>query len=102
MSSEDNSGDKTVSRPARKTLSLKRTVESGTVRQNFSHGRTKAVVVEKKRRRAVGPGGQEPEAAAPAPAPAAPAAPAPAAKPRHPRRSPRPRPIRAPAWCCAR
>ncbi|MFA7638450.1 MAG: translation initiation factor IF-2 associated domain-containing protein, partial [Parvibaculum sp.] len=31
-----------------KTLSLKRTVESGHVRQNFSHGRSKSVVVEKK------------------------------------------------------
>jgi len=34
-----------------KTLSLKRTVESGHVRQNFSHGRTKTVVVEKKKSR---------------------------------------------------
>ncbi|MCB1472277.1 MAG: translation initiation factor IF-2 N-terminal domain-containing protein, partial [Rhodobiaceae bacterium] len=70
MSSDDNSGDKTISVTPRKTLSLRRTVESGTVRQNFSHGRTKAVVVEKKRRRPVGPGG-EPEAAKPATAPAA-------------------------------
>ncbi len=31
------------------TLSVKRTVEQGTVRQNFSHGRSKSVVVEKKR-----------------------------------------------------
>jgi translation initiation factor IF-2 len=31
------------------TLSVKRTVESGMVRQNFSHGRSKSVVVEKKR-----------------------------------------------------
>ena len=34
-------------RPA-KTLSLKKT-ETSTVKQSFSHGRTKAVVVEKKR-----------------------------------------------------
>ena len=34
-----------------KTLSLKRTVESGHVRQNFSHGRSKSVVVEKKKKR---------------------------------------------------
>ena len=33
-----------------KTLSLKRT-ETSTVRQSFSHGRSKAVVVEKKRAR---------------------------------------------------
>jgi len=37
-------------RPA-KTLSLKKT-ETSTVKQSFSHGRTKAVVVEKKRSRA--------------------------------------------------
>jgi translation initiation factor IF-2 len=48
-----------------KTLSLKKT-ETSTVKQSFSHGRTKAVVVEKKR-----------SAAAPAPV----AAPRPAAKP---------------------
>nr|TFG53745.1 MAG: translation initiation factor IF-2 [Hyphomicrobiales bacterium] len=52
MSERDDSG----STPARgtergKTLSLKRT-ETSTVRQSFSHGRTKAVVVEKKRTRA--------------------------------------------------
>jgi len=37
-------------RPAGKTLSLKKT-ETSTVKQSFSHGRTKAVVVEKKRAR---------------------------------------------------
>ena len=31
------------------TLNLKRSVEQGMVRQNFSHGRSKSVVVEKKR-----------------------------------------------------
>ncbi len=57
-------------RPA-KTLSLKKT-ETSTVKQSFSHGRTKAVVVEKKR-----------SAAPPAPAakPAAKAAEKPAEKP---------------------
>src|SRR6478735_5318999 len=54
-------------RPA-KTLSLKKT-ETSTVKQSFSHGRTKAVVVEKKRS-AVPPG-----------KPAAPAAEKPAEKP---------------------
>ncbi|MGB1464298.1 MAG: translation initiation factor IF-2 associated domain-containing protein, partial [Parvibaculales bacterium] len=34
-----------------KTLSLKRTVESGQVRQSFSHGRSKSVLVEKRRKR---------------------------------------------------
>ena len=37
-----------------KTLSLKRPVEAGVVRQSFSHGRTKTVVVEKVKRRAIG------------------------------------------------
>jgi translation initiation factor IF-2 len=50
----------------RKPLSLKRTVESGHVRQNFSHGRSKSVVVEKKKKRTIsGPGGTEGEEAAP-------------------------------------
>ncbi|MBI1260158.1 MAG: translation initiation factor IF-2 [Rhizobiales bacterium] len=67
-----------------KTLSLKRTVESGHVRQNFSHGRSKSVVVEKKKRRTIktGPDAQSaPEAveeAAPAVEAKAPAAKAPA------------------------
>lgn len=39
-----------------RTLSLRRTVEQGRVRQNFSHGRTKQVLVEKKRKRVVTPG----------------------------------------------
>jgi translation initiation factor IF-2 len=44
----------------RKPLSLKRTVESGHVRQNFSHGRSKSVVVEKKKKRTIsGAGGVE-------------------------------------------
>jgi translation initiation factor IF-2 len=42
-----------------KTLSLKKT-ETSTVKQSFSHGRTKAVVVEKKRTRAA-PGAKGPE-----------------------------------------
>ncbi len=37
----------------RKPLSLQRTVESGHVRQNFSHGRSKSVLVEKKRKRMI-------------------------------------------------
>ena len=37
--------DKTISLST-KTLSLKRPVEQGMVRQSFSHGRSKAVVVE--------------------------------------------------------
>jgi translation initiation factor IF-2 len=80
MSETNNSGDKTLSAsPAKPTLHLKRPVEQGTVRQSFSHGRSKAVVVEKVKRRVVGPG----EAAAREPAPAAKAAGA-AAAPRGP------------------
>src|SRR5471032_932915 len=45
-------GDKTLSVPT-KTLSLKPRVETGTVRQSFSHGRTKQVVVEKRGKRRV-------------------------------------------------
>lgn len=84
MTDTKNQGDKTL-HVSSKTLSLKRPVEQGTVRQSFSHGRSKSVVVETvKRRPAVGPGAAKdekpvtPQAAAPA---AAPKAPAPAAKP---------------------
>src|SRR5437762_1568996 len=45
-------GDKTLSVPS-KTLTLKPRVETGTVRQSFSHGRTKQVVVEKRGKRRV-------------------------------------------------
>lgn len=81
-------GDKTLSVPT-KTLTLKPRVETGTVRQSFSHGRTKQVVVEKRGKRRVGGDAPaethapEPVVAKPAPVvakapsgrPAAPAAP---------------------------
>src|SRR2546421_7695548 len=81
-------GDKTLSVPS-KTLTLKPRVETGTVRQSFSHGRTKQVVVEKRGKRRVGGDAPaethapEPVVAKPAPVvakaptgrPAAPAAP---------------------------
>ncbi len=38
---------------AGKPLSLKRTVDAGHVRQSFSHGRSKSVVVEKKKKRTI-------------------------------------------------
>src|SRR5580700_3665249 len=51
-----NSGDKRLSVAPTKTLTLKpRGIEQGVVRQSFSHGRTKAVVVEKVKRRVGGP-----------------------------------------------
>jgi translation initiation factor IF-2 len=76
-------GDKKLSVPS-KTLSLKPRVETGTVRQSFSHGRSKQVVVEKRGKRRVD-GTPEPQVAEVAkPAPAAPApAPARAAPPRN-------------------
>lgn len=77
-------GDKKLSVPS-KTLSLKPRVETGTVRQSFSHGRSKQVVVEKrgKRRMGDGPEPHAPEVTA-KPAPAAPAAPSrPAPPPRN-------------------
>jgi len=91
-----NSGDK-LHVSSTKTLTLKRGgVEQGVVRQSFSHGRSKAVVVEKVKRRVSGPAEAKAEApaaadrgaaakrtaapatarAAPAAAPATPAAPA--------------------------
>jgi translation initiation factor IF-2 len=59
--------------PSNKTLSLgKRSVEQGVVRQTFTHGRTKQVVVEKVKRRTVGPG-EGKTAEAPAATPPVPA-----------------------------
>ena len=78
MSESDNNGDKTLTVAPSKTLHLKpRTTEQGMVRQSFSHGRSKVVVVEKVRRRA--PGGSETSkpAAAAVPSTAAPTPPAP-------------------------
>ncbi|MFO1096793.1 MAG: translation initiation factor IF-2 [Xanthobacteraceae bacterium] len=76
MTETKNTGEKTLTVAQPKTLSLKRSgVEQGMVRQSFSHGRTKAVVVEKVKRRAVGPGegkAGEPSAPPPPPGPAAP------------------------------
>ncbi|MGQ2904742.1 MAG: translation initiation factor IF-2 [Neoaquamicrobium sediminum] len=80
----DTKDDKTLSVNPKKTLTLKRPgMEQGTVRQNFSHGRTKAVVVETKKRKFSLPGEKQ-EAPQPAvtlkpraPQPEAPQPPAP-------------------------
>ncbi len=53
MSENNPNGDK----PASKTLTLKRPVEHEIVKQSFSHGRTKAVVVETVKRRTGAPEG---------------------------------------------
>ena len=81
----------------RAPLGIKRTVETGQVKQSFSHGRSNTVVVEVKRRRVIGKPGEAdaPQQAEPAPAPvAAPAQPAPevakAPPPPPPPRAPEP------------
>src|SRR5258708_942222 len=71
-------GEKKLSVPA-KTLTLKPRVETGTVKQSFSHGRTKQVVVEKRGKRRVGGDAPATETHAPEPAVVAKAAPAKAA-----------------------
>src|ERR1700722_13402156 len=81
-------GDKTLSVPT-KTLTLKPRVETGTVRQSFSHGRTKQVVVEKRGKRRVGGEGGGPETHAPEPVVAKAPTPAPAARPAAPPAAPR-------------
>jgi translation initiation factor IF-2 len=69
----------------RRPLGLKPRIESGEVKQTFSHGRTNKVVVEVKRKKLVGKPGYtpEPEAAPPPPAPPVRVA-APAPAPRKP------------------
>jgi translation initiation factor IF-2 len=70
MTETKNPGEKTLTVTPTKTLTLKRSVEQGVVRQSFSHGRTKAVVVEKVKRRAMGPGDGKVAEAAPTATPA--------------------------------
>lgn len=83
MSDSNSNDDKTLSVDTKKTLTIKRPgVEQSTVRQNFSHGRSKSVVVETKKRKFTRPD-EKPEAAA-APAPVQPAAPAPTPAPAAP------------------
>src|SRR3954453_4560892 len=73
----------------RPSLGIKRTVETGKVKQSFSHGRSNTVVVEGKKRRILGRPGEAPPAAAPAPEPVA-EAPKPAPKPAAPAAPKRP------------
>jgi translation initiation factor IF-2 len=84
----EKTGEKKLSVAPTKTLSLKgRGVEQGVVRQSFSHGRTKAVVVEKVKSRAAPSRAKGDAAPAPRPVtskaavPAAAPAPSPAAAP---------------------
>ncbi|RKQ68717.1 translation initiation factor IF-2 [Oceanibaculum indicum] len=88
----EQEGKKVLSLSGRGRMSLTKTVEAGQVRQSFSHGRSKTVTVEVKRKRAIGRSDEAEEtatpeaapaeapAAAPTPAPSEPEAPA-AAKP---------------------
>ena len=82
MSDTKSGDDKTLSVNAapKATLTLKRpSVEQSTVRQNFSHGRTKAVVVETKKSKFSRPDDKAKQLFTSAPAVSVPAAPAPAA-----------------------
>ena len=94
----DNKDDKAISATGKKTLTLKPSgVNQGTVRQDMGRGRTKAVVVETRKRRPHRPEDDKPViqplAATPAPQPqrTEQAAPAPqAARPQQPYQAPRP------------
>jgi len=82
----DNKDDKTISVGGKKTLTLKPSgVQQGMVRQDMGRGRTKAVVVETRKRRI-----NRPEDDRPAPAPVTPVQRAP--EPQQSRPAPRPQP----------
>ena len=95
----------------RPPLGLKRTVETGKVKQSFSHGRSNTVVVEVKKRRILGKPGEAaaapkrpsrrraPKRPKPAPEAGRPGAAA-APQPRRPTTSPPARSCRS--ACCAR
>jgi len=80
MTETKDTTEKTLRGGVRKPLSLQRTVESGHVRQNFSHGRSKSVVVEKRRTRKLAAPGTDQEPEAP-PVEVKPETPAPKKKP---------------------
>ncbi len=70
MSETKETDNKTAAGRKPMSLNVKRTVEQGHIRQNFSHGRSKSVLVETKRKRVAVPGlTEEPQQKAePAPA----------------------------------
>ncbi|MBW8299437.1 MAG: translation initiation factor IF-2 [Hydrogenophaga sp.] len=106
----DNKDDKTLSAPGKKTLTLKPSgVTQGTVRQDMGRGRTKAVVVETRKRRPTRPEDEKivtpvapvvraPEPAAAPVVQARPAAPAPQTRTHQPtpqpQRPPQQQPVR--------
>ncbi|MGA9603305.1 MAG: translation initiation factor IF-2 [Methyloceanibacter sp.] len=71
MSETNETEGKAARGGSKMTLNVRRTVESGHVRQSFSHGRSKSVLVEKKKRRAIGasPAPQPVEEVTPKPQP---------------------------------
>ena len=75
---------------ARPPLGIKRTVETGKVKQSFSHGRSNTVVVEVKKRRILGRPGEAVEQPKTPPQAEAPKPAAPPAKPAEPARAPKP------------
>jgi len=77
----------------RPPLGLKRTVETGKVKQSFSHGRSNTVVVEVKKRRILAKPGEAPVAP---PEPKVEAAPTPAPAPKPAAEAPKPAARRAP------
>ncbi len=89
----DTNDDKTISVSGKKTLTLKRSgVEQGTVRQDMGRGRTKAVVVETRKRRLTRPEDEKsaPETvSAPPPPVVQPKRAAPAPRPVETRRPPK-------------
>ena len=100
MSETKNPGEKKLSVAGTK-LTLKPRTETGVVRQSFSHGRSKQVVVEKVKRRSIGGAAEAKPEPAPVEAPkktgrrAESRAAAPATQHRPSSRS-------RPASCCAR
>ncbi|QKD00067.1 translation initiation factor IF-2 [Mesorhizobium loti] len=96
MSDTKSGDDNTLSVTPKKTLTLKRPgMEQGTVRQNFSHGRTKQVVVETKKRKFSMPGDKPEPVAAPVftPKPVVVAAPVVQEAPKAPPPPPPPAPV---------
>ena len=111
MSDETEVGDQerrkplSLKRPGR--LELKKTVDAGQVRQSFSHGRSRAVAVEVRKKRTLkrgtaADGVAAPQAKAPAPKQPPPEPVAEAARRRLRRRCSRPPRRHAPASSCAR
>src|ERR1044071_5609399 len=87
--------DETTEKPKlgpRPPLGLKRTVETGKVKQSFSHGRSNTVVVEVKKRRILGRPGETPEPPKTEAPPPEVKKPEPAPKPAAPARAARPSP----------